>query len=86
MANADSNIVKAIEPSSSRNSQDALDKAQIKIEHISGALDCLYTLACHTSSPALSLGEHSLSSTLDLLRYQIRETQGLLDSVEVFKS
>ncbi len=81
MAGADSNIVTAINPSSSLNSQDALDKAQIKIEHIRGTLDCLYTLTCKTSDQGLGLCEGSLNAALDLLMYQVTETQRLLNEV-----
>lgn len=81
MADTDSNIVNAIRPSSSLNSKDALDKAQIKIEHIRGTLDCLYTLTCKTSDNDLGLCEGSLSSTLDLLMYQVTEAQRLLNEV-----
>lgn len=85
MADADSNIVTAIRPSSSLNSRDALDKAQIKLEQIQGALDCLFVLTCEkhtTPDEGLGLYKGSLRSVLDLVMSQIAETRSLLCEVQ----
>lgn len=85
MAGADSNIIKAIKPSLSLDSKDALDKAQIKLEQIHGALDCLFVLTCEkhtTPDEGLGLYKGSLGSVLDLVMSQIAETRSLLCEVQ----
>lgn len=85
MADADSNITTSSTIDSSEKSRDALDKAQLKLHQIHGALDCLFVLSCEKYSDAdggLGLYKGSLGGTLDLIMHQVAETRELLGEVQ----